>query len=39
MKNEQKQLFLVYFGFILVTHLIRRVDKLGEYGSILKTFV
>ena len=33
MKNEQKQLFLVYFGFILVRHLIGRVDKLGEYGS------
>ena len=39
MKNEQKHSFLVYFGFILVRHLIGRVDKLGEYGSILQTFV
>lgn len=39
MKNEQKQSFLVYFGFNLVMHLIGRVGILGEYGSILQTFV
>ena len=38
MKNEQKHSFFVYFGFILVRHLIGRVDKLGEYGCTLQTF-
>ena len=33
MKNEQKQLFLVYFGLILVRHLIWKVVKLGKYGK------